>query len=132
MFLNRLGAQEQETFLSAAARLMAVDGVHEAEQAAMRTLLVSAGMPPTWEPDQETPLPELLGQIVSAEARRATLLELLGMAHADTVYGPEERDFIQGAAAIMGISEVEVALMESWVARQLALAAEAERLLRGH
>lgn len=131
MFLDRLSAPEREALLSVAARLLAVDGVVDAEWAALSALTAHAGVGPRWAPDTSASIEELLGRLETPSSRRAGLMELLGLAHADLTYGGAERAFITQAAATLEVSATELALMENWVVRQLALAREAEHLLRG-
>lgn len=131
MFLDRLAAPEREALLSVAARLLAVDGVNDAEWSALSALTAQAGVGPRWAPDTSATIDALLGRIQKPTSRRAALLELLGLAHADRTYADEERAFIEHAAEVLAISPTTLALMENWVVRQLALAREAELLLRG-
>jgi len=57
------------------------------------------------------------------------LLELLGLAHADSEYHVTEKDFISTVAIALNISDPLLADMESWVRRQFALVHEAEELI---
>ena len=131
MFIDRLTPEERRPFLSVAYRLLAVDGVTEDELAALSMLTTQAGIGQEWSPDTTTPLDDLLSVIKSPMARRATMMELIGLAYADLTFGPEERAFIKHAADLMALSVTETAQMENWVLQQLNLARQAELLLRG-
>ena len=131
MFIGRLSAAAQDAFLHLALRLIAADGQETAaEAAAFQALRAEAGaLPPDWTPADRTEA-DLLAALPSPAARRMVLLELLGLAHADLRYADREQDMIEGLAGAMGVSSARLAVLESWVIRQLALSAEAERLLR--
>lgn len=131
MFIDRLTPEEQLPFLSVAFRLLAVDGVTEDETAALSILTAQSSIGPAWSPDTSTPIADLLSAIKTPMSRRASMMELLGLAYADATFGPEERAFIKQAAELMSLSVTETAQMENWVVRQLNLAREAELLLRG-
>lgn len=129
MFLDRLSAADQRVFLDLAVRLIKVDGVHDAEKALLGGLLIQMGVEQSWTSNPEPSTLSLLDQISGRAARAAALMELLGIAWADTEYGEEERAFIAQAAQRWQISRTRLALMESWVVRQIALMEEGEQLV---
>ena len=53
------------------------------------------------------------------------MLELIGLGFADGEYRPVESALIGEIARAMGIRDDEIAAMESWVIRQVALSEEA-------
>ncbi|MEL6344969.1 MAG: hypothetical protein AAFV53_17760 [Myxococcota bacterium] len=131
MFLSRLSSDEQRAFLQVAVRLLEVDGLSDDERTAFGGLCERVGVRDDWAPDATAPLGAFLGQISRPSARAAALLELLGLAWVDTQYGDDERVFIQQIAQRWDISTSRLALMESWVVRQIALAEEGEQLVGG-
>ncbi len=110
-------------------QLVAVDGEISPEEQEMLSEIAMTTM--DWVPQEELPLAVLVQSFDSERSRAAALMELIGLAYADTVYGPEERTFIEDLAQRMGISTVRLAQMESWVVRQLALVREGFALLEG-
>lgn len=75
------------------------------------------------------PVAALVLAFDSPRSRAAALIELIGLAYADTVYAEEERAFIDDLARRMEISPARMSLMESWVIRQLAMTEEGQALL---
>lgn len=129
MFLSQLTPPQQESFLQLAAHLVAVDGVITPEEQNMLAQLAVGAE--DWVPQTALPVASLVLAFDSSRSRAAALLELIGLAYADTVYAEEERAFIDDLARRMEISPARVSLMESWVIRQLALAEEGHALLEG-
>ena len=84
-----------------------------------------------WTPQNTLPIAALVLAFDSSRSRAAALMELIGLAYADTIYAEEERTFIDDVARRMEISPARLSLMESWVIRQLALAEEGQALLEG-
>jgi len=129
MFLSQLTPPQQDAFLQLATQLVAVDGQISPEE---QTMLARLAMNATdWVPLDALPTSGLVITFDDHRSRAAALMELIGLAYADTVYGPEEQDFIGNIAHQMGISAVRLAQMESWVVRQLALTQEGLTLLEG-
>ena len=127
MFLTQLTPPQQDAFLQLAAQLIAIDGeIHPDEQEMLARLAIGAV---DWVPQDVQSLPALLLVFDDHRSRVAMLLELIGLAYADTEYRQEERDFIADLARRTGISEARLAMMEAWVIRQLALSQEGLKLL---
>ena len=83
------------------------------------------------DPQDALPVASLVLAFDSSRSRAAALMELIGLAYADTVFAEEERVFIDDLARRMEISPARVSLMEGWVIRQLAMAEEGLALLEG-
>ena len=129
MFLSQLTPLQQESFLQLAAQLVAVDGEISPEEQDMLSRL-AVGVE-DWTPQHSLPVASLVLAFDSSRSRAAALLELIGLAYADTIYAEEERNFIDDVARRMEISPARLSLMESWVIRQLAMAEEGQALLEG-
>ena len=127
MFLAQLSPHQQGAFLELASQLIAIDGeVHPDELIMLSNMAMRAE---DWVPELVLPIAALILVFDDHRSQVAALMELIGLAYADTVYGPEEREVIADIAHRMGISTARMATMEGWVARQLALSAEGMTLL---
>jgi tellurite resistance protein len=127
MFVSQLSPPQQEAFLQLATMLVAVDGDISSEEQEMLSEIAITTM--DWVPREDIPIAVMIQVFDSTHSRSAALMELIGLAHADTVYGPEEQTFIADIASRMGISTIRLAQMESWVVRQLSLVREGFALL---
>ena len=129
MFLHAMTKEERVTFVGLAKALVEADGVaHEAEKEMLRTISLEAGA----ALDDVSPraLDDTLpNAFATSRSRRAVVFELLGIAYADGSLHRGESTFIGALARQFSIAEEELIWMERWVARQLALASEAERFL---
>ena len=127
MFLHLLNDMQQRAFLAVAKQFIEADRRLSGEEQNLLELMYAE-----MALDFETELPSgdletLLAPFDSRQARAAVLLELIGTGHADAEFHPEENAFVQKVAQGLGVSTEDVAAMESWVTRQLALAQEVER-----
>ncbi|MFT4978437.1 MAG: tellurite resistance protein [Myxococcota bacterium] len=130
MFLSELSSPQQGAFFELAVSLAAADGrLEDSERDALAQLARSAGQPLPDEPFAAVTPAEVLAVFTEPQVRNAVLLELLGLAYADTTFCDVERAFIDEIATAFGISCARLGVMEGWVVRQLALAAEGQRLL---
>ena len=127
MFLAKLSPPQQDAFLQLAAQLVAVDGEITPDELEMLSEIAMGAT--DWVPQDDLPIAGLVAAFDDTVSRRAALVELIGLAHADTVYGPEEREFIADLARRMSVSPARLAQLEAWVVRQLALTAEGLALL---
>lgn len=127
MFVSKLNSMQQGVFLSIATQLIEADGIISSQETALLNVLrnqMVTGVKPI--PSSVNDLPAIFD---STTAKAAFLLELLGLAHADAEYHTSEKDFISTIAAVLSISELTLADMESWVYRQFALVREAEQFM---
>ena len=126
MFVHTLTEKQQSSFFSLAKQFLHADAVLSAEEKNLLELLVAeAGGDPSAEiPDGD--LDELLAAFDSRQSRATVLLELIGMAHADENFCPDESRFILSVGERLGLSREEVNKMNDWVTRQMSLAAEVE------
>jgi hypothetical protein len=129
MFLHTLNDRQLTAFLSLAKQFIAADDVLSGEEHNhLELMMAEAG----WDFDQEVPdrpLDELVAELDSGPVRRAALLELVGVGHADSHFSPQENAFIQDLAERWGLRPLEIERIENWVTRQIELAQEAEEIL---
>lgn len=121
MFLENLTDGEKAAFLGFAHKLVQADGVlREREGEVLGSLGAMAGGPVA-----EGTVNELAEAFQTRKARVSALLELLGIGLVDGEYHPAERAAVSEIAQALGFRETELAEMESWVVRQVALVEEA-------
>jgi len=127
MFVNRLNSKQQGALLSVAGQLIEADGNISAQETTLLNVLRSQMA--TDVSSAPVSVSDLPGIFTSASAKAAFLLELLGLAHADSDYHVTEKDFISNVAAVLSVPALTVTDMESWVCRQFALVREAEQFM---
>ena len=133
MFLQHLSPDQRSAFLNLAYRLIAADGhLHSAELQALTAMAARAAVPSDWQLSRDSSDDELAATFPTYRSRAAVLMELLGLAYADTEYSEPERVFVREVATSLAISPDRLALMEGWVVRQLLLAEEGNQLLEAH
>lgn len=131
MLLKQLTHPQQQHFLALAAALIAADDrLDPREQRALSALAAEAGLPdavtPRWQPT------DAAQAFDSSASRAVVLVELLGLAHADTCFCDDERAMINDLSEAFGVPALRLGQLESWVVRQLALTAELGALLEAH
>ena len=127
MFISKLNLEQQSVLLALAERIAAVDGVsHEKEALLMAVLKAQSqdGVAPA-----TVELSELAGVFDSQSAKSALMLELLGIAFADSDYQKSEKALVNEVANALSIDSGLLSDMESWVSRQLLLTQEANRFM---
>ncbi len=130
MFVYMLTTEQRRAFFGLAKHLIAVDGkIEDRELRALQQIEIEAGLSSSDIEPSEPTEQRVLDVLKGKPARAAALLELLGLAYADSEYHPSESDVIRSLAAGLGVSDAELLQMENWVLRQMALATEAEQFL---
>lgn len=127
MFVHHLNREQQAALLYLAREVAKADGfLHELQLGLVEVLKKQseAGV-------EETEISiEALPKLFDTEkAKCSLLLELIGVAHANHEYHVNEKDLIGRYAEALGVDVDKLFELESWVERQLALYAEAGRLL---
>ncbi len=123
MFLRTLNLEEKRAFLSLASRFIAADGrLDPKEEAMLAEMKQEMGIDQGWEGRAEA---QLLSSFKTRPSRIAALLELLGLAHSDSEYSAQESAFVARAAQAFGVEPLELATLENWILRQIALMREA-------
>ena len=131
MFLHLFNDSQQKAFLALARQFIESDQkLAEGEKNLLELMYAEMGQ------DFEAELPQgdlaaLTEPFDTRQARAAVLLELIGVGHADDEFTPDENTFVCQVAKQFGISDAEVAEMDGWVCRQLALAQEVENFWQG-
>lgn len=123
MFISKLNLEQQSVLLALAERIAAADGVsHEKEALLMAALKAQSqdGVAPA-----TVELSELAGVFDSQSAKSALMLELLGIAFADSDYHASEKALVSEVANALSIDSELLSDMESWVSRQVLLMQEA-------
>lgn len=123
MFLTALTEPQKRAFLALARDFVQVDQELSEQESSLLTALFAETRLPASAIDGEADL----SVFDSRRSQVAVILELIGIGHADSEYGPEEAAFVQGVAERLGVGETELLEMENWVLRQTALAREAEK-----
>jgi len=123
MFISKLNLEQQSVLLALAERIAAADGVsHEKEALLMAALKAQShdGVAPA-----TVELSKLAGVFDSQSAKSALMLELLGIAFADSDYHASEKALVNEVASALSIDSELLSDMESWVSRQVLLMQEA-------
>jgi uncharacterized tellurite resistance protein B-like protein len=131
MFLNRMTDQEKCSFLGLAdAFVRCDDELSERETALIQCLADEAGVSKSEMTTSADPI-DLARTFKTRSSRVCALLELIGLGHADSDYSTDESQFVQQLASEWGMSEAELAVLENWVLRLLAVMEEAQSLIEG-
>jgi uncharacterized tellurite resistance protein B-like protein len=127
MFISKLNLEQQSVLLALAERIAAADGVSHEEEALLMAALKAQSQegvaPATVE------LSELTRIFESQSAKSALMLELLGIAFADSDYHESEKALLNEVADALGVDHDLLSDMESWVSRQVLLMKEVDGLM---
>src|SRR5438067_2175410 len=115
MFLHLLNDTQQKSFLVLAKQFIEVDRKFADEEQNLLELMYA----------------EMGRGFDTRQARASVLLELIGVGHADQEFSPEESALLGKIAGAFGVSQEEVAAMDDWVQRQIALAREVDKFWSG-
>lgn len=128
MFVSNLNEVQQEALLSLSKKLIRVDGIiDEREENLLEVLRAQCRV--VANGSREFSNSELMAIFSRKGEKVSFLLELIGVAHADEVYGIEEKDFVREISRKLNISEALQMDMENWVKKQLSLVKEASNLM---
>ena len=127
MFINKLDKQQQGILLSLAEIIIDADGKVSVDESS-HIKAIKEQMTPDVTP-VSCSLSNLSNSFTSTSAKSALLLELIGLAHADSEYHRTEKDIISNIADALSISEMVLSDMESWVCRQFSLVREAAQFM---
>lgn len=125
MFLHLLTEPQQIALLALAKQFVEADEkLSDEEHNLLEMLLAESGLP------FDVELPEgdiatLAAPLDNRQVRAASLLEIIGIGHADGTFCAPESAFVNSLAAALGIDEATVSAMDDWVVRQMNLAQEA-------
>lgn len=128
MFLHMFSKEEKTAFLQLAYQLAIADGHEAAEELGMlEECAREMGFDGLPELKLDADLDALLDVFQAPESRRALLLELLRLAHADENYAEFERLVIDRVALDFGLDQRFVRLGSEWA--RMAIALERQGLL---
>ncbi len=127
MFIQNLSVRQQAVLLYLAHEVANADGFSDEIQLGM-TEILRAQMPEV-SAEAKVEISELPGLFKTQREKHSLLLELLGVAHANQEYHSNEKDLIGQYADALDVSTEQLAGLEDWVEKQLALSIEAEQLL---
>ena len=131
MFLDRMNQDEKCSFLALADAFIRCDEkLSKEETQLIQCLAREAGLSESNIPDNRD-LATLSRTFDSRPGRVCALLELIGLGHADSNYLLEESQFVKNLATEWEINETELAVLENWVLRLLALLAEVQTIIDG-
>jgi hypothetical protein len=127
MFLHLLTEPQQIALLALAKQFVEADEkLSDEEHNLLEMLLAESGLPFDVElPDGD--IATLAGPLDNRQVRAATVLEIIGIGHADGAFCAPESDFVNTLAAVFGIDEPTITKMDEWVVRQMNLAQEARQ-----
>lgn len=127
MFLHLLTEPQQIALLALAKQFVEADEkLSDEEHNLLEMLLAESGLPF----DVELPegdIASLAEPLDNRQVRAASLLEIIGIGHADGTFCAPESAFVKSLAAAFAIDEATVAAMDDWVVRQMNLAQEARQ-----
>lgn len=128
MFLHMFNEEERLAFLQLAYQLAIADG-HEAEEeiGLLGECAREMGMEEMPEMDVTRDIDTLLAIFSEAEIRRAVMLELLRLAHADAIYGEFEQFTLDHVAEKFEMDHTFMLLASEWA--RMAIALERQGLL---
>lgn len=127
MFLHLLTEPQQIALLALAKQFVEADEkLSDEEHNLLEMLLAESGLPFDVElPEGE--IAALAAPLDNRQVRAASLLEIIGIGHADGEFCAPESDFVNNLAKVFDIECGTVKSMDEWVVRQMNLAQEARQ-----
>ena len=129
MFINNLNEEQKSAVVVLMHRVAQADGRIDVAETQMLNEVV-AGLGVT-DADNKLSTSELVTRFTTQKSKVSALLELLAMAHADGEFVATEHHYIREVASEMDVSDLELAIYNSWVIRQVSLLHEAEEFWGG-
>lgn len=127
MFIHHLNFEQQSSLLYLAHEVAKADGNLDELQLGMMSILKAQSQQGV---EEKSISDDKLSILFDTErAKCSLLLELLGVAHANSEYHLAEKDLISKYASLLGVSQNKLQALEQWVEAQMALSAHAEQLL---
>lgn len=127
MFIQNLDKKQQSVLLFLAREVIDVDEqLHDSEKEILTILTNQAESSASPEAIELKDLAAIFDTNIS---RSSLLLELIGVAHADGDYNPDENALIKKYANALDVTEEKLLKLENWVSNQLALSFEVQELL---
>lgn len=127
MFVNNLNPRQQECLLGLSKLLVEADGSLSEKESEI--LAVIESQCETSVAVVEDPLSALGEYFEDNSSKVALMLELVGIAYADSEYHEAEQALIKKIAGLLNVSFDLLSDIEKWVERQFALVQEAKELM---
>lgn len=125
MFLHYLTETEKKAFLTLAKEFIIVDGELSHEEEHLMTIMKAEMGLENGYPDGQISRQELFKMFESRRSQIAAVIEMQGLGYANMEYHTQEKAFVQEMAESFGLTEDELAEIDDWVVRQVALLYEA-------
>jgi hypothetical protein len=125
MFLHYLTEHEKKAFLTLAKEFIIVDGELSHEEEHLMVIMKAEMGIDTGYPDGQISRQELFKMFESRRSQIAAVIEMQGLGYANMEYHTQEKAFVQEMAESFGLTEDELAEIDDWVVRQVALLYEA-------
>jgi hypothetical protein len=125
MFLHYLNESEKKAFLTLAKEFILVDGELSHEEEHLMTIMKAEMGIQHGYPDGQISRTELFRMFENRRSQIAAIIEMQGLGYANMEYHTQEKSFVQEMADSFGLTEDELAEIDDWVVRQVALLYEA-------
>src|SRR5688500_5907314 len=125
MFLHHLSDNEKKAFLTLAKEFILVDGeLQQEEENLMRIMKAEMNIEEGY-PEGQIRRDELFKMFSTRRSQMTAVIEMQGLGYANMEYHVQEKAFVSEMAEAFGINEEELAEIDDWVVRQVALLYEA-------
>jgi hypothetical protein len=125
MFLHYLNESEKKAFLTLAKEFILVDGELSHEEEHLMTIMKAEMGIENGYPDGQISRKELFRMFETRRSQIAAIIEMQGLGYANMEYHTQEKAFVHEMAESFGLTEDELAEIDDWVVRQVALLYEA-------
>lgn len=129
MFLATLTTDQKRAFLALADAVIRADAILLPQECAMLATMRAEMELPDDILVPAMSVVEAAGHFTDRAAKVSAMLELVGLALADTMVAPEEDALLAEIALAMGLSDSDLLAQKTWVFRQFALLQEARTMM---
>lgn len=126
MFISNLNIKQQGKLLALAKSVISADGVVKKQEEKFLDVLKAQCLPDVVPSNSK--LTDLADSFTSQQEKVSLVLELIGIAYADSVYHAKEMKIIENIAEVLEVSD-NLPEMEQWVEKQMMLVHEADKLM---
>ncbi len=125
MFLHHLTENEKKAFLTLAKEFILVDGELSKEEEDLVRIMKAEMNIEDGYPEGQISRQELFKMFESRRSQITAVIEMQGLGYANMEYHLQEKEFVNEMAEAFGIEGEELADIDDWVVRQVALLYEA-------
>lgn len=125
MFLHHLTENEKKAFLTLAKEFILVDGELSKEEEDLVRIMKAEMNIEDGYPEGQISREELFKMFESRRSQITAVIEMQGLGYANMEYHLQEKEFVNEMADAFGIGSDELADIDDWVVRQVALLYEA-------